>query len=1328
MRFETHSHSMYSNLRLIDSINKPEDLIMKAAELGYAGITLTDHEALCGHIDFLLAEKELKKSGKIREDFKCGLGNEIYLVEERVSKQKYPHFILIAKNTEGHRALRELSSIAWLNSYKDRNMERVPVLKRELEMIVNKYPNTLIASCACIGGYLGIKVLDLVKAEKEKNEEEIYKIKVDIDSYIKWCKNVFGEDYYIEMAPGTSKDQKSFNKRIKPIANFYGIKMIVATDAHFLTSENREIHKAFLNSKDGEREVDSFYFDAHLMSDEEAFENLKEFYSKEEFDQMCENSLEIMNKIEGYDLFHNPIIPEVNVKVYPKNTFDGIEKWETIKLLLNSDNPQERYWINQCLEGLKEKNLWKDEYLDRVNVEAEVIKHISNKMENCLFSYFNTFQHYIDLFWDCGTIVGVGRGSAGSFLTNYLLGITQLDPIEWNLPYFRFLNKERAELPDIDIDLAPSKRPLILKRIREERGELNVAQVATFGTASSKVAIATACRGYRTKENPKGIDVDISQYMSSLVPIERGVTRTLSQCIYGDEEKGFKPIQELINQFNQYPGLLEIALGVEDLVVRRGIHASGVILYNNSPFETTALMKSPNGDITTQFELHRSEMLGDTKFDFLITEICEKLSVCLDLLKEDGYFSSDLNKREIYNKYLHPAVINLKDQRIWDALAAGTVQDVFQFNTQIGVETAKAIKPQNPVEMTAANALLRLTAPEGQDRPFDRYIKFRSNINLWYKEMSDFGLTKEEQKILEPYYLRDFGVPASQEQLMLMVMDPNISNFTLSESNDTRKVLAKKQIKRIPEIKEKFISQCPSEKLGEYAWETMMRPQMTYSFSEIHSLLYSFIGIQTLVLATEYPEIYWNCACLIVNSQSIEEPSEDEDEAPDEEPYVNEMREIEEDEEEEVEDSYDEDEDCDGYPVEVLVLKDGTKRKKVKAINYGKISSAMSKMKSAGVNIVAPNINTSSFTFTPDAKNNRILHGLSGITRINEALVKEIIKNRPYTSFEDFMGKVKVNKLQAINLIKSGIFDDFGERVDIMRQYIGSVCGAKKKLNLQNANMLIQMGLIPKELEFEQKIFNFNKYLRKLKLDGTYFGLDKIAMGFYEKNLDLDLLVSCEETESGFKIDQKKWKKVYDSYMSKIKSYIVKNHDELLEKLNWNLMNELWNKYALGTISKWEMDSLSCYIHEHELEKVKGFDNFFECGETPEIEQLLFIKGKKVPLYKLKRLCGTVLDKDKNKKTVTLLTKDGVVIVKIYGVFAQYDKQLSERGADGKKHVIQKSLFSRGNKIIVTGVRFGDSFVAKTYAKTPYHKVELILDVDENGVLTIQHERPEVAA
>ena len=177
--------------------------------------------------------------------------------------------------------------------------------------------------------------------------------------------------------------------------------------------------------------------------------------------------------------------------------------------------------------------------------------------------------------------------------------------------------------------MAPSKRPAILREIRKERGMLNVVQVATFGTTSAKAAITTACRGYRDDDNPDGIDVDIATYLSSLVPIERGISWSLTECFYGNEEKNRKPIKELINQVEQYPGLKEIAFGIEDLVVRRGQHASGVILYNNSPYDTTALMRSPNGDITTQFDLHKSESLGDVKFDFLVTDICDKISITL---------------------------------------------------------------------------------------------------------------------------------------------------------------------------------------------------------------------------------------------------------------------------------------------------------------------------------------------------------------------------------------------------------------------------------------------------------------------------------------------------------------------------------------------------------------------------------------------------------------------------------------------------------------------------------------------------------------------------
>lgn len=1306
MRFETHVHSHYSNIRLIDSICKPKDLILTAYQLGYSGITLTDHEALCGHVEWLELEKELKEAEKIPQDFVCALGNEIYLTDTREPSQTYWHFILIAKNTEGHRALRELSSQSWLNSYRHRGMERVPTLKSELEEIVKKYPNSLIATNACLGGELGALVLSLVEEENKNNQDEVQKIKQKINSFIMFCKNLFGEDFYIEIAPGTSQDQKAFNKRIKPIAAFYKIPMIVATDAHYLTEKDREIHKSFLNSKDGDREVDSFYHDAHLMDDAMAYERIKEFYNTEDFLDMCHNSIEIMNKIVGYEIFHKPIIPEVKVENIPKEYDENLSMYPCLQQLKNSDNMQERKWVFECLKSLKEKNIFDDVHLQRLELEADVISHISGILNNCLFAYFNTFQHYIDLFWECGSIVGPGRGSAGSFLSNYLLGITQLDPVEWNLPYFRFLNKDRAELPDIDVDLAPSKRGLILKKIREERGELNVVQVATFGTESAKAAIACACRGYRSKECPNGIDVDIAQYLSSLVPVERGITWSLKDCLEGNEEKERLPIKELVNQIAQYPGLKEIIIGVEGLVCRRGQHASGVMMYNVSPYETTALMRSPNGDITTQFDLHKSEALGDTKFDFLVTDICDKLSTALDLLSQDNYFPDCSSKREIYNKYLHPQVIDLADMKMWEALANGEVQDVFQFNTEIGIQTAKAIKPQNPAEMTSANALLRLAAPEGQERPLERYLRFKNNLSLWYQEMSDFGLTDQEQKVLEPYYLRDYGVPASQEQLMLMVMDENISHFTLAESNMTRKVLAKKQVKKIPEVKEKFLSQCPSKNLGEYCWMTMMLPQMSYSFSEVHALLYSFIGIQTLVVATKFPPIYWNTACLIVNSQSIQEDDEDEEL----------LENVAEDEEtqEDVEDESEEESEG--------ISQTNAKKKKVRAVNYGKIAAAIGKIKSSGVQVAPPDINKSTYTFSPDVESNTIRYGLSGITKVGEELVKTIMEGRPYSSLSDFLSRIKISKPQMINLIKSGAFDSFGDRTQIMREYINGVSDTKKRITLQNMKMLIDFGLIPNEYDLQRRVFNFNKYIKKMKLDGTYYGLDMVAFEFYSTHFDIDKLESCGDTESGFKIRQTVWDNYYKKHMDIIRPFIQKNAEQLLTAVNEQLTKEIWNKYCTGSLSKWEMDSVSFYSHDHELIDLDmdryELTDFFDLPEEPIVDRLIPIKGKQVPILKLFRICGTVLDRDKAKKTVTLLTTSGVVTVKIFGaIFSNYDKQISERGADGKKHVIRKSEFSRGNKIIVCGVRDGDSFRAKKYSRTPHHLIEQIVEIHNDGTM-----------
>lgn len=1310
---DTHAHSEYSNIRLIDAINKIPDMMKTAYSLGYNGITLTDHECLCGHIQWLDTEEKLKKNGDIPEDFKCALGNEIYLVEDRNNIERYWHYILIAKNSDGHRALRELSSIAWYNGFSSRGMMRVPTEMKELEAIVKKYPNSLIATNACIGGFIGGRVLQLIKAESSNNEQEIYNCKSDIDKFIRWNIDLFGDDFYIELAAGTSKDQIKFNKRIGMIAKAYNRKMIIGSDAHYLTEKERPVHKAYLNSKEGDREVDEFYWDAHFMTCDECIKNFEGIFSVEEYKQMCDNSMEIYNKIEKFSLSHTSIIPEVKIKDYPKNLYFK-EDYPILKGLMESDNIQERYWVNQCVEALEKKELDKPEYFERLEIEADVIKTIGEKLNDCLFKYFNTFQHFINLFWDCGSIVGPGRGSSVCFLSNYLLGITQLDPLVWKLPYWRFLNKERVELPDIDIDLSPSKRKQIFEAMRQELGELNVVQVCTFGTEGTRSAIAAAGRGYRSPQYPDGLEVETTQYLSGLVPQERGFLWSINDLVYGNPEKDRQPVTAFIQEVNKYPGLLDIIMAIEGLVNKRGQHASGVILYNNSPFNTGSIMRSPNGDLTTQFSLHQAEEAGDVKYDFLVTEICDKITTCVELLKKDNFFDKDKTLRQIYDECLHPSKINLKDERMWKALGNGEVLDVFQFSTGVGLATAKQVKPQNPEELTSANALMRLMGEKGKERPLDRYCRLKSDMSQWYDEVRARGLTEEEIKILEPYYLPNYGVPASQEDLMMVCMDDNIAHFTLKEANAARKTVAKKHMEEIPILQEKFISQCPNRNFGEYVWETTMGPQMGYAFAKPHALAYSFVGIQTLYLATNYPVIYWNCACLIINAGGADLLDADDvvvnDNSSDEV-----IEEVEIDEEEK------------------------KKKKKNKSVNYGKISTAIGETKAKGIIVLPPDINKSDLIFKPDINRNAIIYGMKGINRIGTELVIQIFQNRPYTSIEDFLSKVKVNKPQMINLIKAGAFDELynNDRIAIMDKYLDMIAEKKKRITLQNMNMLATKGMIPKEFEFEQRVFFFNKYIkRKGNRDDKYYFIDTISYKFFEENYDIEKLtdIVIDGDNISAKLSQTIWDNIYDKAMDPIRGWMKKNQQEILDNLNDNLVEEVREKYALGTLSSWEMDSLGFYYHEHELANLDNetYDivSYFDLNEEPEVERTFLTKDQsQITMFKISRIAGTVIDKDKNKSSVTLLTPNGVVVVKVWkNQFAAWDKQISERQPDGKKKIIERSWFQRGNKLIITGIRRGDNFIPKKYKNTPYPLFEKINEIENGIIIDSITERPEVSA
>ena len=835
--------------------------------------------------------------------------------------------------------------------------------------------------------------------------------------------------------------------------------------------------------------------------------------------------------------------------------------------------------------------------------------------------------------------------------------------------------------------------------MREERGELRVIQVATYGTEGTKSAVLTAARGYRSKEYPNGIDPDEAQYISSLIPSERGFLWPLDDVVKGNQEKDRKPIQQFIDKMNEYPGLLDIIYGIDGLVNKRSQHASGVILYNDDPWKTSAVMRSPNGDLITQFALHQEEALGGTKFDLLVTEICDKLINAISLLKNDGYFNGCETLRNIYDKYLHPKVLDIKDGRIWDTLAKGEVVDLFQFDSPVGGQAIKSILPRNPLQLMMANALTRLAGEKGEERPIDKYVRFKNNIQLWYKECRDWKLTEDEIKVLEPYYLPAEGVPTTQEKLMLLCMDSGVAHFSLAEANAARKVCSKKQLNKIPELKEKFIGQCPRKELGEYVWWSAILPQLSYAFAEPHALAYSFIAIQILVLTTYYPIIYWNCACLITNSGGDIIAEQDND-----------------DNDEDFEDDDDEDDSEEA--------ESEKKKKKTKSTDYGKVATAIGNFQARGIKVNPPNINESLFTFSPDVQHNIIRYGLRGIAGLSIDTIKDIIANRPYTSFNDCLTKVKMKKPQIINLIKAGAFDEIEDlpREQIMHNYLDTIVDKKQRLTLQNFPMLIAKDLIPEEMIFYKKLFLFNKFLKDNK-SGIYYNLNEAAVNFISTYFDSDLI------DNGDQILQKVWDNTYKKAMEPMRIYLKENKDIILARLNDMLYDEVSNKYAIGNISSWEMSSLSFYYHDHELAKFKDrYEDFFSLSEDPEIDYSFTDKksGKTINVYKIHAIIGTVIDKDKVRNTITLLTPTGVVLVKIYkNQFALYDKQISERGDDGKRHIIERSWFKRGTLLRVQGIRRGDNFIPKKLKSSVYPVICKIVGMEDDE-LKLQTERLDV--
>lgn len=608
--FSGHTHDEYSNITTgLDSLNKLPDLVKKGQELGLVGMAITNHDNLSEVIDINRMQKKLRKA---ESPFVLAIGNEIYLVKSYDpndnQKETYYHFILIAKDKIGYDALVRFSTAAWYRSTVKRGKRRVPTLFSDIEELMQDAKGHLIATSACLGGMLPKMVLggagDLAK------------------QFMEWCIEQFGEgDFYVEIQPSNHSEQIEFNNWVyKNIDPHY---VTIATDAHYQDKEDFDIFEAFLRSdeKNQKREVKEFYDFARLMGEDEIRSIIRSTTDIDDnwLDIVLANTVKMAEQIEFYDLAQDPKIP--GAPLLRANglglnlggwEIELVQNWPTLNWALHEEDEQTRYCIYTCLNALKERGKMEDKYLDRLEEEFDTFKFQSEAFHDNFFKYFNTMQHFLDLAWSIDCAVGPSRGSASGSLICYLMDVVQCDPLQYELPFWRFANKVRTSPLDIDTDFQPSRRADLFKAIREERGELGLTQVATFRKLTLKAAINSAGRGYRSKDFPTGLDADITTYLSSLIEIKRGFVATLKQTLEGDETTGYNVNHQFIKEVEKYPGLMDIIKKIEGVIVGSSTHAAAVILFDDSDrlIDHCSLMRAPNGDICTSLDLHTVEEAG----------------------------------------------------------------------------------------------------------------------------------------------------------------------------------------------------------------------------------------------------------------------------------------------------------------------------------------------------------------------------------------------------------------------------------------------------------------------------------------------------------------------------------------------------------------------------------------------------------------------------------------------------------------------------------------------------------------------------------------------
>ncbi len=758
-----HVHSHYS---LLDGLAKPEELLDYAKELGMDSLALTDHGVMYGAVEFFQKAKE--------RGIKPIIGCEVYQAYEG-RQQKRPkiddtryHLLLLAKNKKGYENLVKLVTKAHLEGfyYKPRIDEE----------ILEQYSEGLIACTACVQG----KIPRLILAKKEEEAKK---------AALKY-KKIFGEDFYLEIQHHPqNEDQVKVNKSIIPMAKELDIPLVATNDVHYLKTEDGQAQDILMMINTGAEQDDP---ERLTMKTEDL--SLK---SPEEMKKVFKDVPEAIENTQ---------------KIAEKCNFEfELGKTKLPKFDLPDKKTTEEHLKELCYGGLEEKfgKNYKKEIEDRLEYELSVIKQTG------FASYFLIVQDFVNWAKENRIIVGPGRGSVGGSLVAYLLNITNINPLKYDLLFERFLNPERVSMPDIDLDFADRRRDEVISYVAQEYGRERVAQIITFGTMAARAVIRDVGRVLK-------YSYDYCDKVAKMIPFGFSLGETL---------KKVKEFKELYQSDEQAKRLIDLAQKLEGVARHASTHACGVVISADPLTSLVPLQRPTQNDetIVTQYEMHAIEDLGLLKMDFLGLK---NLTIIEDTLARI-YVVRNKEKVDIEE-------ISLDDEKTFELLQQGNTTGVFQLE---GGGIRRFLKQLKPVKFEDIIAMVALYRP-GPMQFLPDFIERRHG-----RQKTEYLHPK-----LKPILEETNGICIYQEQLMRIARE--IAGFTLSEADILRKAVGKKIEKLLHGQKKKFIEGTVKngikKEIGEKIWQWIL-PFARYGFNKSHSTAYAMIAYQTAYLKAHYP-------------------------------------------------------------------------------------------------------------------------------------------------------------------------------------------------------------------------------------------------------------------------------------------------------------------------------------------------------------------------------------------------------------------------------------------------------------------------------------------